>query len=447
MNEILNNWFSKFFLFCMILGILFSCEDRGIVDTNYPEQGVFMPMSRLGIYEVNDTTGSVNPFARYVIDSVNHKLLIPIGVYRSGVDCNGKVTVDLGVYNDTIQNLIDNKVFRMKTGDQTPAILPVGSYSLPSQVDVKDGADYALFNLEIDLPFIQANLGKRYALAIKITGSSKVISKTYNTAIIDFDSRFTGAMTKFSFKANKSDSKLIEFTNLTTYGLSYKWDFGNGNKSTEKNPPPQAYSDYGTYKVSLTSTGIDGKQNTYTQNVVIWNVITSSYIMNAGDPFKRAGVVTSGRTDVIANWSYTPNILSTVSGGKNIGGWQGDNGGVMDFFANSSTTPNGLVNAKIYQTFELEAGYYQFGFIQYSLTGVNNCFAVVSLGTGLPDIVNINSDTNVLGKFNWNEASNLGDQKQGVEFRLDSKQTITVGFVVSNTVNGRVKIKGVSLAK
>jgi PKD repeat protein len=435
----------RLLLLFAVLGTIVSGCEQDIADADYPEQTVYLPLSRGGIYTVNDTTAPGNPFGRYLLDVENSQLLIPIGIYRSGIDCSGAVTVDLEANNDTVQALIDGGGF-VQSG-KTPEIMPVEAYSFPASVTIEPGKDYAVFNLAIELPFIQANLSKRYALAIRIAGSSKQVSEQYNTAVIDFDARFVGAAPRFSYKATKEDPKVIAFTNLTTYGLSYEWDFGNGQKSTAKSPEAQTYPGYGTYSVSLKSVGIDGKENLYMQNVIIWNVITDNYIKNPGDPFKRANVVTSGRTDVIADWDCTPNVLSTVSGGKNIGGWMGDANGVMDFYANASTAPNGLTNAKIYQSFELEAGHYQFGFVQYAITGVNNCYAVVYSGTGLPDIENIDADTNVLGKFNWDETASLGDEKQSIEFDLDSKQTVTTGFVVTNEVRARLKIKSVSLAK
>ncbi len=37
-------------------------------------------------------------------------------------------------------------------------------------------------------------------------------------------------------------------------GYTYQWDFGNGNTSTEENPPPQTYSSPGTYTVQYLAT-------------------------------------------------------------------------------------------------------------------------------------------------------------------------------------------------
>ncbi len=44
---------------------------------------------------------------------------------------------------------------------------------------------------------------------------------------------------------------LLELTNLTTGTNTYVWDFGDGNTSTAKNPPPFRYSANGTYLISL----------------------------------------------------------------------------------------------------------------------------------------------------------------------------------------------------
>jgi len=45
----------------------------------------------------------------------------------------------------------------------------------------------------------------------------------------------------------------IELENTSVNGISYLWDFGDGNTSTAENPS-HTYSDYGTYTISLTAT-------------------------------------------------------------------------------------------------------------------------------------------------------------------------------------------------
>lgn len=56
---------------------------------------------------------------------------------------------------------------------------------------------------------------------------------------------------------------VVDFTNLSTGAVSYEWDFGNGNKSTLKDPSAIYYVP-GTYKVTLTATGATGQKSSYT---------------------------------------------------------------------------------------------------------------------------------------------------------------------------------------
>jgi len=52
-----------------------------------------------------------------------------------------------------------------------------------------------------------------------------------------------------SYELSAEDLK-VEFGNTSQYGISYLWDFGDGNTSTEENPVYE-YSDYGDYEVCL----------------------------------------------------------------------------------------------------------------------------------------------------------------------------------------------------
>ncbi|MCH2213897.1 MAG: PKD domain-containing protein [Flavobacteriales bacterium] len=54
---------------------------------------------------------------------------------------------------------------------------------------------------------------------------------------------------------------VVEFTNTSTYGVEFLWDFGDGVISDEQNPT-HFYTDPGTYNVSLTVTGPGGDIDT-----------------------------------------------------------------------------------------------------------------------------------------------------------------------------------------
>ena len=72
-----------------------------------------------------------------------------------------------------------------------------------------------------------------------------------------------------SFQAEIVDAtkREVKFTNASQNATSYKWDFGDGTSSTEKDPPNKVYAEYKTYTVKLTVTG-DGDKTSEKENKV-----------------------------------------------------------------------------------------------------------------------------------------------------------------------------------
>jgi len=106
---------------------------------------------------------------------------------------------------------------------------------------------------------------------------------------------------KIDFAADKQVlckvSDPIQFTNNTTGPgtLDYRWDFGNGNTSTEK-APSYIFNTKGTYTVSLTVNSSEGCTATKTQadylNIVNYKTdfeVSSSLCQNANIEFKNTG--------------------------------------------------------------------------------------------------------------------------------------------------------------
>jgi PKD repeat protein len=118
-----------------------------------------------------------------------------------------------------------------------------------------------------------------YALGIfcnSNTPSGTYIS-TQNTALVKqvTDQEVTGAgfelrwkclSVDFTFEPDEENDKLLQFTDISdNYPISWAWDFGDNNTSTEQNPTHEYLSD-GVYEVSLTVTN---EQGSYTETKTI----------------------------------------------------------------------------------------------------------------------------------------------------------------------------------
>ncbi|TVR81371.1 MAG: PKD domain-containing protein [Chitinophagaceae bacterium] len=109
----------------------------------------------------------------------------------------------------------------------------------------------------------------------------------------------------------------VNFTNLSssTFGnLTYLWNFGDGNTSTDENPQ-HFYQTIGTFNVSLTVTGENGCLDTRTKSIQISNPPTANFI---------ASSVCQGESVSFTN-------LSTVASGNLTYSWSfGDGNGSFD---------------------------------------------------------------------------------------------------------------------
>jgi PKD repeat protein len=78
----------------------------------------------------------------------------------------------------------------------------------------------------------------------------------------------------FSFAGDNNFAPLkIAFVNDSKNAISYEWDFGDGEKSTEQSPE-HLYKTGNNYTVSLKATNSDGASDIATKTVVVLNVPT-----------------------------------------------------------------------------------------------------------------------------------------------------------------------------
>ncbi len=89
---------------------------------------------------------------------------------------------------------------------------------------------------------------------------------------------------KINFMADNTVSfpgSPIHFTNLTNNAISYSWNFGDGNTSTQTSPT-HSYASYGSYDITLTATGFTGCTDslTLTDYILISNMQIISQVHN-----------------------------------------------------------------------------------------------------------------------------------------------------------------------
>lgn len=441
---IMNNSFGKHpgFLFLIVLSISFAaCDYNEIYDAEYPEATVYMlGTSESVIFKVDEIVENEDSPFRYKLDLANNKIIIPLGVYRSSIKSEGDIRVKLKVNNDTISELIASGELIGEDGS-IPEIIPEEKYTLSSSTEIKSGKETGHFELSVDIPFLLENVDKRYVLGIKLDESNIKINDKMNTIVVDITSAILESHPAFSFDMSDENPLSIIFNNASKYSLSYRWDFGDNSPILDKeNPGTHTYPGVGIYYATLTTEGIMGNTRSYTEKIHILDNITDRYILNPGNPFKREGL-TTGRVDNLADWQCTPNVLTTISGGVQVGGFQTDLGGVMDFYANLEP----MVNGKIFQAFALPQGEYIMAFTPLSFTGTNECCLVILSGNSIPDLDDVAGNANVLASYRWNE--NIPTDEIRLDFKVSSFETITIGFVVSGELKGRVKIASVSLYK
>ena len=240
-NKIANSL--KFLLvFSGLSMLMVSCGNDIVRDADYPAESIYMPSALKGIYIIDNvpsvnssvpTTGNTYQFS---VDSVNKKLIVPMGVYRSATINKGTIDVSVTANTDTINKLISTSKLT------ATELLPSDKYILMPTVKVQDGNSSGSFDLSIDLDFLKANINKKYAIAVGISSNQCIVRSAL----------------AFTSVADGTNSKKIVFTNTSAYGVKYSWNFGDGAGVSSDKSPSYTYAVAGTYTVTLTTVGVTG---------------------------------------------------------------------------------------------------------------------------------------------------------------------------------------------
>jgi PKD repeat protein len=140
----------------------------------------------------------------------------------------------------------------------------------------------------------------------------------------------------------------VTFTNTTTGGTSYAWDFGDGQTSSEMNPV-HTYTAGGPYSVKMTATNANGESTASQAMFVTSDVLTEAELQGGAwkVPAKDMVVFVGGGMGM-SNWWVCPkaNLDGTSTGGDDWSCMPDDEfifstGGVFEYKTNGSARNDG----------------------------------------------------------------------------------------------------------
>jgi len=161
------------------------------------------------------------------------------------------------------------------------------------------------------------------------------------------------------------------------------------------------------------------------QHLVVAEDVTSFYLKNPGTPIVR-GDNETGKWGVAKDWLYNNNVLNQNN--STAGGWSTDAGGTIHF-ESKDWGGEGLVNGKMYQKFDLAPGTYELTYYSDGSGGEIHSNFLAVRGTELPDIDNLDNNSDVLARYQAN-SSNVGGTRS-IKFNITETTPMAVGWVVS----------------
>jgi hypothetical protein len=236
---------------------LSACEYEDLPEADYPQQVIYMPTARNGVFSINSLPPATGTY-RFTVNLDTRELVVPLGVFRGGVSTDGNVAVTITANADTVNQLISAKTLTATT------LLPTDKFTLPTMVTLGKGRESAPFDLRINLDYLRTlpvTPGQQLAVGVTITSTQTAVNPRLKTTVISLDPAIVKPTPDFTFKAEAAPSRKITFTNTSKNALNYTWDFGDGSPTETSAAPTHTYAAAGTYTVTLTAVGITGNQD------------------------------------------------------------------------------------------------------------------------------------------------------------------------------------------
>ena len=200
------------FLTLAFIIILTSCEETTYrPDEAYPDQLIYMPAAYGGYHgayiidNVADTFWNETPVpggpSKYVVDLENREFIIPLAVYRSGLNNDGDVNVNITAVVDSVSSFNASDDF---TDELT--LIPAAEYVLPESVTINGGDEIAQFNLLIDLDFLLAGYDdtEKFAISVNVSSPDRESNEELATTTVVVYSEILKAMAAFTVDVPKA---------------------------------------------------------------------------------------------------------------------------------------------------------------------------------------------------------------------------------------------------
>lgn len=185
MENLIKNF--KHALAIVLASAIMSCEYREFVDNvDYPAQLIYMPAASSATYVIDEPFVDGRP-NRHHIDASSNEVVIPLGVYRSGVTNDGSVPVSIAVRNEVISQLISDG-----TLPDEVEVLPGSQFTLPDNVTVAGGHSSASFNLRVNRDFLRNNDEKWFALSVEVSSNVLDVNEAQANTIVLIDAGLFG---------------------------------------------------------------------------------------------------------------------------------------------------------------------------------------------------------------------------------------------------------------